>query len=127
MPSPFPGIDPFLEVPAFWSDFPAPFINYWREAIADALPTNYEAGLGERVYLIEHEPDSRKLVFPDAAVTRVDEPHLAVGERGKVEVADMPTIGKTTVFRNNRMALFGPDGMEELSAEEWFARMRIED
>jgi hypothetical protein len=33
MPSPFPGIDPFLEGPAYWSDFHATFINYWREAM----------------------------------------------------------------------------------------------
>lgn len=57
----------------------------------------------------------------------VDLVYLTVGERARVEVADMPTIGKTTVFRNNRMALFGPDGVEELSAEEWFARMQIDD
>ncbi|WP_332772617.1 cupin domain-containing protein [Phenylobacterium sp.] len=57
----------------------------------------------------------------------VDLVYLTVGERARVEVADMPTIGKTTVFRNNRMALFGPDGVEELAAEEWFARMKIED
>ena len=74
MPSPFPGIDPFLESPAFWTDFHARFINYWCEAISDALSADYEAGLGERVYLIEHDPDSRKLVFPDVAVTRIDEP-----------------------------------------------------
>ncbi len=74
MPSPFPGFDPYLEDPAFWSDFHATFINYWREAIADALPPNYEAGLGERVYLMECEPDDRKLVFPDVAVTQTEEP-----------------------------------------------------
>jgi uncharacterized cupin superfamily protein len=51
--------------------------------------------------------------------------YLTVGERAQVEVADMPTIGKTTVFRNNRMALFGPDGVEELTAQEWFARMQL--
>lgn len=68
MKSPFPGMDPFLEQPAFWSDFHFTFINYWREAIADALPPNYEATLGERVYLVEHDPDMRKLGFPDVAV-----------------------------------------------------------
>lgn len=73
MPSPFPGIDPFIESPAFWSDFHARFINCWCEAIADALPNAYEAGLGERVYLIEHDPDSRKLVFPDVAVVQEDD------------------------------------------------------
>src|SRR5437016_14116172 len=69
MKSPFPGMDPFLELPAYWSDFHATFVNYWREAIADALPPQYEATLGERVYLIERDPDERKLGFPDVAVT----------------------------------------------------------
>ncbi len=66
LPSPFPGFDPFLVLPAFWSDFHATFINYWREAIAEALPSDYEASIGDRVYLIEHDPDNRKLVYLDA-------------------------------------------------------------
>jgi hypothetical protein len=47
MKSPFSGMDPYLEHPAYWSDFHATFINYWREAIADALPPQYGATLGE--------------------------------------------------------------------------------
>lgn len=69
MRSPFPGMDPFLEQPAYWSDFHATFINYWREAIGDLLPPSYEATLGERVYLVEHDPEARKLGYPDVAVT----------------------------------------------------------
>ena len=53
--------------------------------------------------------------------------YLTAGERSRVEVADMPTIGKTTLFRNNTMTLFGADGVETLTAEDWFARMKIED
>jgi hypothetical protein len=62
-------MDPYLELPAYWPDFHATFINYWREAIADALPSDYEATLGERVYLVEHDPEARKLGYPDIAVT----------------------------------------------------------
>ncbi|MDP3749689.1 MAG: cupin domain-containing protein [Phenylobacterium sp.] len=58
---------------------------------------------------------------------QVDLVYLTVGERSRVEVANMPTIGRTTVFRNNTMTLFGPDSMEQLTAAEWFARMKIED
>jgi hypothetical protein len=68
--SPFPGMDPFLENPAYWLDFHARFVNCWCEAIADALPSNYEASIGERVYLVEHEPEARKLGYPDVAVTK---------------------------------------------------------
>lgn len=69
MTNPFPGFNPFLEAPAFWSDFHATFINYWREAIADVLPDEYEASISERVYLIEYDPDVRKLISPDVAVS----------------------------------------------------------
>lgn len=69
MNSPFPGMDPFLEQPAYWPDFHATFVNYWREAIGDVLPSGYEATLGERVYLVERDPDARKLGYPDVAVT----------------------------------------------------------
>jgi hypothetical protein len=77
MKSPFPGTDPFLEHPAFWSDFHIRFINAWCEAIADALPPHYEATLGERVYLVEHDPEMRKLGFPDVAVTHENLPASA--------------------------------------------------
>jgi len=68
--SPFPGMDPFLEHPVYWPDFHSRFVNSWCEAIADALPANYEASLGERVYLVEHDPEARKLGYPDVAITR---------------------------------------------------------
>lgn len=70
MASPFPGMDPFLEHPAYWLDFHSRFINYWCEAIADVLPPQYEATLGERVYLVEQEPEASKLGYPDLAVTQ---------------------------------------------------------
>ncbi len=91
MPSPFPGIDPYLEAPAFWSDFHSTFINYWREAIADALPDNYEAGIGERVYLIEHEPEARKLICPDVAITDADR----AGQRARASV--VATLDPVTI------------------------------
>ena len=42
MKSPFPGMDPDLEDPAFWQDFHQSFNTYWRDAVAEALPDNYE-------------------------------------------------------------------------------------
>src|SRR5258708_1676068 len=63
-------MDPFLENPAYWLDFHSRFVNYWCEAVADALPPNYEASLGERDYLIEYDPEARKLGYADVAVTQ---------------------------------------------------------
>ena len=70
MTSPFPGMDPYLEHPAYWLDFHSRFVNCWCEAVADALPPHYEASLGERVYLIDHDPEARRLGYPDVAVTQ---------------------------------------------------------
>ncbi len=70
MPSPFPGMDPYLETPALWSDFAASFITYWRDALIECLPSNYEARIDEKVSLIEATPPRRKLIEPDVAVTQ---------------------------------------------------------
>src|SRR6187455_60337 len=70
MPSPFPGMDPYLEGPAFWPDFHHTFITCWREVIADALPDSYDARIGERVNLTQLEPEVVKLIYPDVAVSQ---------------------------------------------------------
>src|SRR5262245_23366919 len=70
MPSPFPGMDPYLETPALWSDFSASFITYWRDTLTDCLPDNYEARIDEKVNLVQMSPPRRKLIEPDVAVTQ---------------------------------------------------------
>src|SRR5438105_3073551 len=70
MPSPFPGMDPYLESPAFWSDFHARFINYWCEALSDHLADHYEARIDERVNLVEVQPAKIRRFEPDVAVTQ---------------------------------------------------------
>lgn len=71
MPSPFPGMDPYLESPAHWSDFHATFIHPWREAINDRLPRNYVARINEFVLKIEPDLDvPPRAVGPDLLVGR---------------------------------------------------------
>jgi Protein of unknown function (DUF4058) len=69
MSSPFPGMDPYLEHPAFWRDFHHTFVGCWREAIAEQLPDSYEARLDETVNLV-HMDEATKKIYPDVAVTR---------------------------------------------------------
>jgi hypothetical protein len=63
-------MDPYLESPAHWPDFHSRFVNYWCEAVADALPDHYTARIWERVYLIEGMPPERRLIVPDVGVER---------------------------------------------------------
>jgi len=81
MPSPFPGVDPYLEDQGYWPDFHATFLNYWRESVAEALPPQYEARIDERIHM---EVQERLLLRPDIAVVRQGE--FLGGESGAVAV-----------------------------------------
>ncbi len=70
MPSPFPGMDPYLEDPAFWRDFHESFITYWRDALNDLLPDHYEARIDERVSLVDVPNGAPRQVLPDVAVAQ---------------------------------------------------------
>jgi hypothetical protein len=83
MASPFPGMDPYLEDPAFWPDFHLRFINYWCEAVADELPDAYEARLDERVNLVQMSPEIIKLIYPDLSMSHAPAPaRSAPGGKG---------------------------------------------
>jgi hypothetical protein len=95
MPSPFPGMDPYLEDPAFWSDFHASFITYWRDALSDCLPDNYEARIDEKVRLVEVAPSRRKLIEPDVALTQRSPsrtPSPAPGGAATLEPVTLPLV-----------------------------------
>jgi hypothetical protein len=70
MTSPFPGMDPYLESPAFWQDFHSRFINAWSESLADRLPASYEARIGERVFLQRFQQETHRAIEPDVAIHR---------------------------------------------------------
>jgi hypothetical protein len=66
MPSPFPGMDPFLENPEIFPDLHDSFITYLREALQANLPGSYSAVLGRRVWI----EFSRRLIGPDLEIRR---------------------------------------------------------
>ncbi len=66
MPSPFPGMDPYLEDPAVFPDLHDSLIAYAREALNAALPPPYYAGSASRVWV---EVSSRH-VGPGVGVLR---------------------------------------------------------
>jgi len=69
MPSPFPGMDPYLEGSGRWKDFHSRFINAWSELIAERLPEGYEASIEEKVQLLQVSPERVKRMEPDVAVS----------------------------------------------------------
>lgn len=51
MPSPFPGMDPYLEERSLWPDLHQQMINYISEALQPQLRPKYIARIGERIEL----------------------------------------------------------------------------
>lgn len=91
MPSPFPGMDPFLELPLFFPGLHDSFVAYLRESLQRQLPEPYFAEISDRVMV---EFDERRLE-PDVNVLRYDE---AGGESSFLH----ETIGGTAVVEAMR-------------------------
>ncbi len=67
MPSPFPGMDPFLEG-QLWSDFHADFIPAIRARLVPKLAPDYVVNVEKSVYLLHDDEEVERLVIPDVAV-----------------------------------------------------------
>ena len=66
MPSPFPGMDPYLE--AHWRDVHAALIIYSRDALQGVLPGALRARVEERVLLETPQGIGDHPLFPDVRV-----------------------------------------------------------
>src|SRR5215469_2348270 len=66
MPSPFPGMDPYLE--AHWRDVPASLVIYARDALQGVLPGGLRARVEESVLLETPQGLGDHPLFPDVRV-----------------------------------------------------------
>lgn len=64
MPSPFPGMDPYLENPPLWPSVHQGLITFAWTALNAGLPSHYVATIGERLYVVQAERD----IYPDIFV-----------------------------------------------------------
>jgi hypothetical protein len=93
MPSPFPGMDPYIEDQGRWADFHSSLVTYCRDTLAARLPEDYVAQIGERVYLVTWQVDESRAILPDVAVLREDRPaREAAGERPGVATLEPVVI-----------------------------------
>lgn len=70
MPSPFPGMDPYLEDPAIWPDFHHALASEISAHLNAALPRPYYAKIETRVELgiVAEDFELRRIVIPDISV-----------------------------------------------------------
>ena len=85
MPSPFPGMDPYLESPDWFPDLHGSLIIHMKETLQRSLPEPYSAR-SDYVFWLEH---SRRSIEPDVGVVRAErQPRRR--SRGVVAVAELP-------------------------------------
>jgi hypothetical protein len=66
MPSPFPGMDPYLEDPTRWPGVHSGLIASARAALNRVLPEGFAADTGERLYV----ETADRSIYPDVVVGR---------------------------------------------------------
>ncbi|MDY7078855.1 MAG: DUF4058 family protein [Chloroflexota bacterium] len=66
MPSPFPGMDPYLEEPARWPDLHHRLITYISNALQKQVRPRYHARIGERIYILQPP----RALYPDVLLVR---------------------------------------------------------
>jgi hypothetical protein len=68
MPSPFPGIDPYVENMGIWRDFQLGLIGSCRSLLNLALPRNYVALADEEVSLVDLSGEATSSYRPDVMI-----------------------------------------------------------
>lgn len=66
MPSPFPGMDPYLEDPVLWRGVHHRFITYMADTLNTLLPPRYVANIEERLLVTQPARD----IWPDVLVKK---------------------------------------------------------
>jgi hypothetical protein len=68
MPSPFPGMDPYLEDPAHWPGVHMQIISEMQAELNRRLLPRYFAAAEDRVYISDEEDPGRKVIAPDVRI-----------------------------------------------------------
>lgn len=94
MPSPFPGMDPYLEGSNIWEDFDANLATEIQTQLAPQLRPRYFVALTPRVTYDEVLIQEKRLLKPDVSVLKVSDRPLA-GEG--IAIAPAPLTGLVTL------------------------------
>ncbi len=101
MPSPFPGMDPYLEEPGLWPDVHHELMSVMRELMMRRLRPKYHVRIEERVYISDENDPGREVIIPDLRIADAgrDEPRGWTAEEmaaGYVAVAE-PVVLTTLI------------------------------
>ncbi len=120
MPSPFPGMDPYLEHPRFFPDFHDGLIFVIKELLQPALPRAYYAQASQNVWLER----SHRYLEPDVNVMRERSRRKTRRRRtsqGGVAIAELET---ETKLRPGRPIVITVEDVEQEEHIERFLEIR---
>ena len=89
MPSPFPGMDPYLESPVIWPDVHHGLISGIQAVLNPSLRPRYVARVELRVYISDDDDPGREALVPDVRVER--SPRRKGVRQAKTELAPAVT------------------------------------
>ena len=89
MPSPFPGMDPYIEACGLWESFHNNLISHIAIQLADVAPERYLVRSGERSYLVLVQSEGKKEYpfLPDVSVV-TPRSRKKGGKKGGTAVAE---------------------------------------
>lgn len=94
MPSPFPGMNPYLEAPDIWEDFHANLATEIRSQLTPYLRPRYVAVLTPHITYDELSIQEARLAKPDVAVLQTEQRPWS-GEA--VAIAPAPLVGRVAL------------------------------
>ncbi|MCI0699745.1 MAG: DUF4058 family protein [Planctomycetia bacterium] len=101
MPSPFPGMNPYIERPDVWNDFHDSFIPALREVLTAQVLPRYYVRIEENLYI--HEPPAKErfpLGRPDLSLHPGSQPG---GDTGGVAIAAPVYVGMPVIEEEERL------------------------
>lgn len=101
MPSPFPGMNPYLEQPHVWRGFHGAFIVHLQEAITPLVVPRYYVEYEESLYIDESGTGDRLFAVADVAVARPGRGRSA-GSRAAVAAAPVTATFPGVVRKKHR-------------------------
>lgn len=105
MPSPFPGMDPYLEKPTRWSDVHHELISATRSALKVLIGRKYNVRINDRIYISNDSDPGRIVLVPGIQVSSRDDGAglLDTSAHGGMDVAE-PLVLETLVDEKIREA-----------------------
>ena len=82
MPSPFPGMDPYVENPRIWPNVHHRLITACGDQLGSQLRPKYYVGIEERAYITDSDDPGADVIVPDLQIV---EPHRTWSAAGSDE------------------------------------------